>query len=144
MFKDFIDYLRSKPAKEYFISNKFENKIILDVSPVPKPRQTKSDVWKKRPSVMRYREFADKCREEFKKQNITLPNTFAVFFLIQTPKSWSKKKTQEKLWTPHDQKPDRNNLTKALEDALMEEDQGIWSTTETKIWADRSQIIILF
>ena len=34
----------------------------IDVNPVPKPRQTRSDVWKKRPAVMRYRQFADELR----------------------------------------------------------------------------------
>jgi len=32
------------------------------ITPVPKPRQTRSDKWKQRPCVMRYRAFADEVR----------------------------------------------------------------------------------
>ena len=35
----------------------------IDITPVAKPRQTRSDVWKKRPCVVKYRQFADDLRE---------------------------------------------------------------------------------
>ena len=63
--------------------------MIYDITPVPKPRQTQADKWKKRPAVMRYRAFADEVRLK----KVYLPTERArVIFHIPMPKSWSKKK----------------------------------------------------
>lgn len=37
---------------------------------------------------------------------------------------------------PHRQKPDTDNLTKALKDALWQEDSGIWKECAEKRWDD--------
>jgi len=36
--------------------------MIYNINPVPKPRMTQSDKWKKRPPVLRYFAFKDECR----------------------------------------------------------------------------------
>jgi len=113
--------------------------MIYDITPVPKPRQTQSDKWKKRPCVMRYRAFADECR--LKKVNIhDMGDT--VTFWMPMPKSWSKKKKEEMDQTPHQQRPDIDNLTKALLDALFKEDCTVWSICTHKIWAYKGAIEI--
>jgi hypothetical protein len=73
------------------------------ITPVPKPRQTRQDRWKKRPSVVRYRDFADECR----RLGIHVPESgCTVRFGLPMPKSWSKKKRQGMNGRAHQQTPD--------------------------------------
>ena len=105
--------------------------MIYHITPVSKPRQTRSDKWKKRPCVMKYRAFADECRE----QGIIIPNHGAhIVFQMPMPKSWSKKKKEEMDGMPHQQRPDVDNLAKALMDAVLKEDCCVWDVRITKEW----------
>lgn len=111
--------------------------------PVAKPRQTRSDVWRKRSCVVRYRAFADELRLQAAKQIFTLENGLAYEFHLPMPASWSKKKQLEKLGTLHDQKPDIDNLLKALFDAMAKEDKAIGHIGQVKkVWALQAKIII--
>ena len=101
------------------------------ITPVPKPRQTRSDRWKKRPAVIRYRAFADECRLRIKQP---LDGATVVFYLPM-PKSWSKKKKAALVGQPHRQKPDLDNLMKALGDALYGDDSTIAAICLSKVWA---------
>jgi Holliday junction resolvase RusA-like endonuclease len=57
------------------------------------------------------------------------------------PASWSVKKRDKFRGTPHRQKPDLDNLTKALLDAaLPKTDAEIWSLSAFKVWADEGSI----
>ena len=62
--------------------------IIIPVAPVPKPRITKSDRWKKRKCVTAYWQFKDDVRLHIQ----SLPEAFKVIFYIEMPASWSEKK----------------------------------------------------
>lgn len=102
------------------------------ITPCPKPRQTRSDKWKKRPCVMRYRAFADECRL----LGINIHDMGdTVIFHIPMPKSWSKKKKRLMDQRPHQQKPDIDNLLKSLLDATMKEDCTVWSISTYKQWS---------
>lgn len=106
---------------------------LYPVVPVPKPRQTQSDRWKQRPAVMRYRAFCDDLRA----RKCTFPESGShVIFHMPMPASWSKKKRAEMLGQPHRQKPDVDNLTKAVLDAVLKDDSGVWDMRTTKIWSD--------
>lgn len=106
---------------------------LYPVVPVPKPRMTQRDKWQKRPAVMRYRAFCDDLRA----RKCTFPESEShVIFHMPMPKSWSKKKRAEMLGQPHRQKPDRDNLEKALMDAVYENDESVWDMRTTKIWSD--------
>lgn len=112
---------------------------VFNITPVPKPRQTIRDRWQKRPAVMRYRAFCDDVRAA----RITLPDAgWHVTFVLPMPKSWSGKKRAQMDGKPHQQRPDRDNLEKALLDALFSEDCGIWDGHTTKVWGETGQIII--
>ena len=113
--------------------------MIYNITPVSKPRQTRSDKWKKRPSVMKYRTFADECR--LKKVNVHDMGD-SITFHIPMPKSWSKKKKAGMDQTPHQQKPDLDNLLKALLDAVLPEDCTVWSVATHKVWAYEGAIEI--
>jgi Holliday junction resolvase RusA-like endonuclease len=93
--------------------------MIFDITPVAKPRQTQKDKWAKRPSVLKYRAFADEVR--LKMGGVDL-NGADVTFWMPMPKSWSKKKRYAMAGSWHTGKPDLDNLLKALMDALNKSD----------------------
>ncbi len=109
-----------------------------DIEPCPKPRQTRADVWKKRPRVLRYRSFADKC----KLRRVHIPQPCTIVFFLSMPKTWSKKKREEMAGKPHLGKPDLDNLLKALCDAVCADDSHIWSVYVEKRWSHQGWIDI--
>lgn len=93
---------------------------------------TQRDKWAKRPAVLRYRDFCDQVRAA----GAAVPESGAhITFHLAMPASWSKRKRAEMEGQPHQQKPDVDNLAKALLDACLEEDQGVWDMRVTKVWA---------
>lgn len=112
---------------------------VYNVVPMGKPRMTRADKWKQRPEVMRYRAFCDHVRL----LGVVMPESNShVTFVIPMPKSWSKKKRSEMDGKPHQSKPDKDNLEKALMDALFTDDSHIWDSRVTKLWGEEGQIII--
>ena len=114
-----------------------------DITPVPKPRMTRRDVWLKppRPAVARYREFCDKVREA----GLQIPDADAhILFVLPMPESWSSKKKDAKDGTPHQTKPDLDNLLKGLVDACRRDtDERIWRYGSIrKIWGRTGRIEI--
>lgn len=115
------------------------NWITIPVLPVPKPRQTRSDKWKKRPAVLRYRAFAD----ELRLRKVDMPAFGAhIIFVMPMPKSWSQKRKCAMRGQPHESKPDKDNLEKAFLDAIHKEDSGVWDGQVTKLWGDTGKILI--
>lgn len=115
--------------------------LILEVAPVAKPRQTRADVWKKRDCVMRYRAFADKLRLLCPKPP---ESPLAICFWMPVSATMRKSRGCPKEGDPHRQKPDLDNLVKALLDALWEDDSGIWGIRAEKRWCHTSGHIELF
>jgi len=113
-----------------------EMKIWLPGTPIGKPRQTRRDKWQKRPAVMRYRDWADQLRA----QAGDIPPAETVESLSWTaqfepPKSWSKKRRVAMIGQLHRSKPDRDNIDKAVLDALYPEgDSGIAMGEIEKRW----------
>lgn len=106
----------------------------------PKPRMTQRDKWQERPSVVRYRAFCDLARLSAPSDLPQNPDLVKLRIQIEVPKSWSKKKKQKMIGTPHRVKPDWDNLAKAVCDALWSEDSGIYKAEVEKIWGETSQI----
>lgn len=112
---------------------------VYSIVPVPKPRMTKRDKWAGRPPVLRYLAYKDECQLN----RVTLPQSgYHITFVMPMPSSWSKKKKSEYNRRPHQQKPDKDNLEKALLDAVMSEDCAVWDGRVTKIWGYQGLIII--
>ena len=110
------------------------------IPPCPAPRQTRSDRWKKRPCVERYRAF----RDLVKLHRVDIPEYGAVItFAMPMPMSWSKTKCDRMRGQPHRQKPDLDNLLKALLDAVFADDCRVWSYSASKIWSDQGGIRIV-
>ncbi|WP_249021952.1 RusA family crossover junction endodeoxyribonuclease [Kluyvera ascorbata] len=115
------------------------NEKVFNITPLGKPRMTRADKWKKRPEVLRYRAFCDEVRLN----NVSLPESgYHVIFVLPMPPSWSKKKRSLMDGKPHQQKPDKDNLEKALLDAIFGEDSHIWDGRVTKIWGETGKMII--
>lgn len=112
---------------------------IYDITPLGKPRQTNRDRWAKRPAVLRYRAFKDEVRL----RGVALPEGGShITFVLPMPDSWSKKKRAQFIGQPHQQKPDVDNLHKALMDAVFDDDSAVWDARITKIWGEKGQIRI--
>lgn len=109
------------------------------ITPVPKPRMTNRDKWMKRPAVLQYRAFKDECRLH----RVKLPEgSYHVIFVMPMPKTWSEKKRHAMHGQPHTQRPDKDNLEKALLDALHADDSMIWDGRATKVWGYEGRICI--
>lgn len=111
----------------------------IPVAPVPKPRMTRSDQWKKRPATTKYWEYKDALREAYKGK---VPDTLLIRFQIAMPNSWSKAKKDRMRNTPHQQRPDIDNYLKAFLDALCEDDSYVWNVACSKSWANKGSIIV--
>jgi Holliday junction resolvase RusA-like endonuclease len=133
--------------------NNYMNDVIkvFDITPVAKPRMTRRDAWTMRPQD---RHRARKCvldyleyKEELQFQafpNFEMPESgYQVIFVLPMPKSWSIKKKEAMNGKPHQQTPDKDNLEKALLDALCPDgDARIWDGRCTKVWGVEGKIII--
>lgn len=111
---------------------------VYKITPVPKPRMTKSDRWASRPVVQKYWAFKKECRL----QGVTLPEGSLITFVMPMPASWSGKKRQEHLAQAHRQTPDIDNLVKGLLDAIFDDDSGVAEIHARKVWGEAGQIII--
>lgn len=106
-----------------------------DITPVAKPRMTRSDKWKKRPATAKYWAFKD----EVKRLGIQVPESGAhVTFHMPVPGCG-----KDRVGKPHQQVPDVDNLVKALLDAIYEDDAHIWDIRATKLWSDKGMIEVL-
>ena len=113
-----------------------------------KPRMTQQDKWKQRKCVLAYREYCDRVRAHG-----TLPEGADAFAIevtahIAMPPSWSRKKRAAHLGRMMRQKPDWDNIGKAVCDALFKEDSMLAGGTCWKFWTDdagaRTEITVLY
>lgn len=113
---------------------------VIPGEPVPKPRQTRRDRWEQRPAVVRYRTWADAarlayraaCRAQRLRASEFTPEGVHANFYLPAPKSAAGRNN-----FPHTQKPDLDNLVKAVLDALFPDgDQRIYLLTASKRWDD--------
>lgn len=131
------------------VTNTGKLSFVVIGDPMGKPRMTQRDVWKKRPVVLRYRDYCDRIRE-------AAPNAVSkvdvygidVKAFIAMPKSWSKKKQEAHLGQIHRAKPDWDNIGKAVCDALLKEDSGIADGRTRKYWCREgeqcTEVIVYF
>lgn len=119
-------------------------RITIPGVPMGKPRQTRKDRWNPQPAVMRYRSWADLARLYAGK--LPAPETilrldWTAFFV--PPRSWKKADREAALGTLHRVKPDRDNIDKAVLDALFTRDQAIADGRLTKLWATEARLEIV-
>lgn len=113
---------------------------MIKITPIGKPRMTRSDKFNKRRCVMRYRAFADELRYKCNLQGIEIDTCLNVIFTLPMPKSWSKKRKAEMNGKPHQQTPDIDNISKGILDILLKDDSGVHQLIVSKIWGYEGSI----
>lgn len=105
------------------------------VIPMGAPRMTQRDRWKKRPVVVRYHAFKDQLRLSCKGHPAD-PQEVSWIAYLPFPKSYSVKRRRDLAGCPHRLKPDRDNIDKAILDALFPNDARIAEGWIKKFWDD--------
>ena len=120
-----------------------EHTLTITVVPMGAPRMTRRDKWARRPAVLRYHAFKDKLRlavnrSPVARQMVESGKIEALSWnaWLPLPDSWSKRKKTALAGELHRQKPDRDNIDKAILDALFDDDSGIASGAIEKRWDD--------
>lgn len=111
------------------------------IAPVPAPRQGRADRWKPSPHVLRYRAY----RDEVALRRVTVPDAGAhLVFLIEVPRSCSRAERAARLYQPHRQRPDTDNLQKALIDAVYRDrdDSHVWDIRTSKVWSPVAGVLV--
>jgi|GEM_PF-773832 Holliday junction resolvase RusA-like endonuclease len=111
---------------------------VIRIVPVPKPRQSQSDAWRKRPCVLRSRAFCD----ELALKGARLPPRYRLTFVLPMPRSWSDAEKARMDGCPHTRKPDTSNLVKNVEDALCKRDEELWDIGARKFWGREGAVVI--
>jgi Holliday junction resolvase RusA-like endonuclease len=106
--------------------------------PIGKPRMTQRDTWMRRPAVVRYRQFADALREAAGGVREGADMVLVTAW-VAMPESWTKKKKAELVGQPCRQRPDWDNIGKAVCDSLFDEDCCIWAGLTMKYWCYSGQ-----
>lgn len=77
---------------------------------------------------------------------LTGPVKVTVLASFEPPQSWSKKKTAEHLNRPHIQRPDGDNLIKAVLDGLnriaFADDAQVYEQTVRKVWGPAARTVV--
>lgn len=112
----------------------------IEIMPQGKPRMTANDTWK--PAARRYFAYCDALHLLLPKYE--LPESLEIVFHLPVYKSYSKKKQAELIGSPHQQKPDIDNLLKAFMDAMApnHDDKYVWEVKASKIWSQTGGITL--
>lgn len=113
---------------------------VYKILPVPAPRMTRRDKWMKppRPAVGAYFFFRDQVRA----LGVKISDGDHITFNIPMPPSWSAKKRTEFNGKPHRNRPDLDNMLKALMDAVFGEDAHIFMLSIEKRWSEMPSIVV--
>jgi Holliday junction resolvase RusA-like endonuclease len=145
--QNFTNEKTKMTAKEYRLTKgiplarfeKGDDFLCIYLTPVSKPRMTQRDKWDKRPCVVRYRDYCDRLRATCRVAGYELEDVLFVSFSLPIPKSWGKKKAAEFEGKPHQQKPDVDNLVKAVMDALAADDKHVHIVHARKYWGPQGK-----
>lgn len=113
----------------------------IHTEPVPAPRMSRRDKWLKprRPCVQRYFDYRDVLQRAIGDLPV-VPHELHCRFHIAMPDTWSMKRKRQMFGAPHRSRPDRDNLDKAVSDALFLEDGGVWKGSQEKVWAIHGRV----
>jgi Holliday junction resolvase RusA-like endonuclease len=88
----------------------------------------------------RYNDYKESISALMKKQNFIIPeqNVHMIFYM-PVPKTWKEYKKKEMHMKLHQQKPDIDNLVKAIFDSVFTEDKYIADFRATKRWVNQPE-----
>lgn len=119
--------------------------LIWEIEPMGAPRTVRSDTWRQRPVILRYHRFRDWVAVEMKKIDMDWSklDTLTVDFYLPMSKTWSKKKKDLMFGKKHQQKPDIDNLVKAVLDSIFRggDDAQVSTIHASKYWSESSGYI---
>lgn len=131
-----------------------QRKIVLNINPETHVRATQGDRvffriprdqlkpggLKRLQRLEKYNRYKISLLAEAKRNRFVLPEQGAqIIFYIPVSKSWKKWKKEKMHMQLHQEKPDIDNLYKALGDSLLVEDKHIASVTITKKWVNQEK-----
>ena len=117
------------------------NRIEIEIKPMPAPRLTYQG--RHTDKAKKYYAYKDEILLLCKTAGFELSEYHSITFYIPLPKSISKKEKQRRLDIgKHQLRPDLDNLTKAVWDALLAEDGHVHKLTAQKKWSEKGKIVI--
>lgn len=139
--------------EERFVLDNSRDFYLFDIIPMGAVRMTKSDTWKTNPNhvdprkrqrkaVCQYFNFKNTLIKQALLMDYKLGKFLEAVYFIPMPDSWSNKKKEKMNGMPHETKPDTDNITKGVKDALKKDDSDVWWEKAEKRWAFKGSIII--
>lgn len=110
--------------------------VTVYVVPMGKPRMTQRDQFIERDCTTRYWAYAATIRSQVSVPRDCTELSFTAYFPM--PDSWTAKKKAAMQGTYHHDKPDIDNVAKAILDSLFENDSVIAVSHQAKLWDDGS------
>ena len=133
-----------KPIAEAQTTTRGTIRFTIPGLPIGKPRMTQRDRWAKRKCVLKYRDWADLARAvagPLPPADTVLSLSWVATFVPAA--SHSKAKRDAMIGQLHRQKPDRDNIDKAVLDALYPDgDAAIPGGTIRKVWGTTAKLEI--
>jgi Holliday junction resolvase RusA-like endonuclease len=144
---------RIELQEERYVLDHSREFYLFDIIPMGAVRMTKSDKWKTNPnhidprkrqrkSVKEYFNFKNELVAQALQLKFELGTYFDAVYFLPMPDSWSNKKKEKMNGMPCKSRPDTDNITKGVKDALRKEDSDIWWEKAEKRWAYKGSIII--
>ena len=142
----------SREESRFIIDNTREF-YLFDIIPMGAVRMTQSDKWKTNPNhidpkkrqrknVKAYFEFKNLLVAQANLMKFELGECLEAVYFLPMPNSWSEKKKEKNNGLPCKVKPDTDNITKAIKDALLKNDSAVWWEKAEKRWAYKGSILI--
>jgi Holliday junction resolvase RusA-like endonuclease len=128
------------------------NEVTIDIEPIPQPRHRVTSIGGRartylpvKHPVHAYKQRIAEAVKDWPKYAKGVPVQLWIAIRFAMPASWSKK-TQARMWREaHTQKPDLDNLAKAIMDAMSgcwHDDCQVHRVTVEKRWDDTSSVFI--
>lgn len=138
---------------EKYVLDRSRSFYLFDIIPMGAVRMSNSDRWKTNPfhkdvnkrqrkSVTKYFSFKNTLIKQSNELNYKLTHYLDAVYFIPMPDSWSQKKKELMNGMPHEQKPDTDNITKAIKDTMLKNDSKVWFESCQKRWAYKGSILI--
>tara|TARA_R110000868_G_scaffold4085_6_gene24897 strand:- start:1276 stop:1659 length:384 start_codon:yes stop_codon:yes gene_type:complete len=118
----------------------------FNLTPIGKPRMTQRDKWLNPPreAILKYRLSKQAMETYAMMTKFSLKDKLECVFHLPMPESWSGKKKERMALTPHQSKPDLDNILKFVMDVLLpQSDSNVHTIIAKKIWDFEGKIIFI-
>ena len=130
-----------------FICGTVGRPLYIPIRPKPKPRMTKRDGWggNQRRVVVEYFEFKDELVKQYFGYGLSnLSRASGMIFMFEPPRRITKENAHRKEFSVHVDRPDTDNMIKAVWDSLSSSDQVNHTILfSAKFWQKKSGITIV-